>query len=326
MDLNKEKPIFIGGSKRGGTTLLRKIISAHSKITIPPPGWFYHFIFPYLHTYGDLNKDKNILELIEDFLQIPLVCKYWNLKKNSSEILSLLPERSFRGVLYKFFNLYGKRFNTPLWGSKSPSNVFWFKDIYQDFPEAKFILLYRDGRDVSVDLVETYWGPSNLFSACLLWKSYTCAMIESKKYLKQNSFYEVYYEDLVENPQNTIKGICKFLNIKYESSMLKYYERNSDNFMKKEYHQKASKPITTKYVGIYKKLSLNDRQLQIKVIGDILKKLKYKIDVSPREIDFWEKEHYLEEDRHGGLILEGGVEYRINFVKRQLKRKEEEVW
>lgn len=326
IDINNESPIFIGGSKRGGTTLLRRIINAHSSVTIPPPGWFYHFVYAHLYSYGDLNQEKNILELIKDCLTIPLVKKYWDIPKTAKEILSLLPEKSFRGVLVTFFRLYTQRFNTPIWGSKTPSNVFWFKEIQNVFPKARFILLYRDGRDVSIDQVASSWGPNNLYVACLWWRSYIQAMLFAKNLLNQKNYYEIHYEDLVKEPERVVKGICEFLELEYEPGMLKYYEQNTDNFLKRSFHQKTSKPITADYVGIYKKLPLTDKQLQITVIGDLLKELGYKVENKPRKIGFWEQERYLEEDRYGGLILEGAVQYKNLTKIKRLRRKEKGIW
>ena len=326
-DINKEKPIFIIGSKRGGTTLLRRIINAHSLITIPPPGWFYHFLYESLYSYGDLRKDENVLELINDFLFIPLVKKHWQIQNKAREILDLLPERSFRGILATLFHLYSQKYNTSIWGSKTPSNVFWMKEIQDDFPNARFILLIRDGRDVSVDLFDVFWGPNSLYCSCLLWKSYMQALLKGKELLKPGSYLQVYYEDLVSKPESKVKEICNFLKLEFEPTMLRYYEGEADSFVGKEdYHQATREPITNKYIGMYKNLTTIDRQLQVTVLGDVLRELKYLIDDQPRKIGFWERERYLEYERHGGLILEGAITYKVELAKRQLERKEKGVW
>jgi len=77
------------------------------------------------------------------------------------------------------------------------------------------------------------------------------------------------------------------------------------------------------YVGVYKGLPSGDRQLQAAVIGDTLRELGHEVEDKPREIGYWEQERYLEEDRHGGLISEGAVEYKHLLKRRRLKRKED---
>ena len=326
IDIDKEDPIFIVGPKRGGTTLLRRIINSHSSVTIPPPDWFYHFVYSHLYSYGDLNREQNILELIKDCLNIPVVKRYWNMKKPPGEILSLSPERSFRGVLVALFRIYAQRFNTPIWGSKTPGNVFWLKEIQENFPKARFLFVYRDGRDVSIDQVEVLWGPNNLYTACLLWQSYIQAILRGRKLLDPKSYYEIYYEDLVSESEKVVKGICEFLELEYEPGMLKYYQQDPDDFLRKSFHQKTNGPITADYMGMYKGLPSVDRQLQAAVIGDTLRELGYEVEDKPGEIGYWERERYLEEDRHGGLVSEGAVEYKHLLKRKRLERKEIGVW
>ena len=322
----KEAPIFIVGAKRGGTTLMRRVVDAHGEVTIPPPGWFYHFVYPYLYSYGDLTDDRNVLTLIHDCLEIPAVKKHWNMHESAEEILNLLPERSFRGVITTFFRLYAERYGSPIWGAKTPANVFWINEIFRHFPKARFILLFRDGRDVSVEQVKTEWGPTNLYTACLAWQHYVKAMLHAKKELPAGSYLEVRYEDFVTEPDSGISGICDFLEIEYDPTMVRYYKQETEDFLKQGYHRQAGGPITDEYVGIYKNLPLAERQLQVAVIGDTLRELGYAVEDAPREIGYWERERYLEADRHGGQILEGGVEYKHLRKKERAQRKTQGIW
>ena len=64
IDCEAQAPIFINGTKRCGSTLLRRIVNAHSQVTIPSPEWIFHFVYLHLYSYGDLNQDGNMLALI----------------------------------------------------------------------------------------------------------------------------------------------------------------------------------------------------------------------------------------------------------------------
>lgn len=325
-DLETQKPIFIVGSKRGGTTLLRRVINAHSLVAVPPPGWFYHFIYSHLYSYGDLQQKQNLMILIDDCLNLPTVKQYWDIQQTSSEIFDMLGEHSFRAVLTAIFGIYSQRYNKPLWGSKTPSNVFWLTEIQNDFPAARFILIYRDGRDVGVDQVEANWGPGNLYTASLSWQSYVQAMLQFESQAPTGSFYRLGYEQFVTDPQAALKGVCQFLDLDYQPDMLKFHQDNSEAFLKHDSHHQASKPITDQYVGIYKHLPPSERQLQIAVIGQTLEELGYAIDDKPRTIDFWERQRYLEEDRHGGLILEGAVQYKNMLKAQRQQRRDKNIW
>jgi hypothetical protein len=224
------------------------------------------------------------------------------------------------------FRVYAEWFKTPIWGSKTPSNVFWLKEIQEDFPRARYVFIYRDGRDVSLDQVRVHWGPTNLYTASLLWRSYIQAILNAKKLLPLGSYHEIYYEDLVRDPETVVRGMCEFLELEYEPGMLAYHHQPPDAFLEQAYHHMAKEPITTEYVGMYKGLPPDDRQLQVAVVGGTLKELGYEVADMPREIGFWERERYLEEDRHGGLVLEGAVEYKHLLRQRRLEREGKGIW
>jgi len=327
INLNEDQPVFIMGAKRGGTTLLRRIIDAHPAISIPPPGWFYHFIYPYVYSYGDLAKDVNILELVKDCLNLPILKKYWNINVSPEQVLDWLPERSFRGVFSTISRYYANGKGASFWGSKAPGDVFWIREMQKDFPNARFVFIYRDGRDVSVDLKEVNWGPNNIYSACMVWKRHMEAIINAKKTLANGSFHEIRYEELVKKPEEVVKGIFDFLKFDYEPTVLNYHSNATDTFMtSSSYHAKTNQPITDRYVGIYKKLPLWERKAQIFVIGDLLREFGYEVKDEPREIGFWESIRYAEEDDHGGLILKGGVEFMHNLKLRRAERLMQAVW
>ncbi|MBN1848551.1 MAG: hypothetical protein JW932_08190, partial [Deltaproteobacteria bacterium] len=84
-------------------------------------------------------------------------------------------------------------------------------------------------------------------------------------------------------------------------------------------------PITADYIGIYKKLSLSDRQLQSTLLSETLQDLGYRVEDEKREIDFWERERYLDEDRNGANYIET-IEYKNLLRKKRLERKRKRVY
>ena len=77
VELN-ERPIFIIGSERSGTTLLLAILACHPRIAVPEVTWYYPRFRPYLHTYGDLRDSNNFSTLAHEMahgLRVP----YWRM-------------------------------------------------------------------------------------------------------------------------------------------------------------------------------------------------------------------------------------------------------
>ena len=66
MAMTDKRPIFIVSSPRSGSTLLRLILDAHPRLAVPPPAWLFHYIYPYLYSYGDLSVEANLRAMVED--------------------------------------------------------------------------------------------------------------------------------------------------------------------------------------------------------------------------------------------------------------------
>ena len=49
----EERPVFVLGCHRSGTTMLMLMIGSHPRIAVPEVAWYYQRFRPYLHTYGD---------------------------------------------------------------------------------------------------------------------------------------------------------------------------------------------------------------------------------------------------------------------------------
>jgi hypothetical protein len=69
-----ERPIFIIGSERSGTTLVLAILACHPRIAVPEVTWYYPRFRPYLFTYGDLSVVNNFNVLAHEMaygLRVP---------------------------------------------------------------------------------------------------------------------------------------------------------------------------------------------------------------------------------------------------------------
>ena len=141
----KERPIFMIGAERSGTTLVMVMLGCHPRISVPEVVWYYSRFRPYLHTYGDLSQDANFRTLAEEMV-FGLKTPFWGMKVNPrtivDEILSSVRERSFAGLYCAMFERYAKQDgDKPRWGEKTPYNLFFIKEIKEDFPNAQFIFI-----------------------------------------------------------------------------------------------------------------------------------------------------------------------------------------
>ncbi len=68
MAISGDRPVFIVGYERSGTTLLMALLGSHSRLAFPEVGWLYPRIYPWRHTYGDLSNEANFRTLAGEML------------------------------------------------------------------------------------------------------------------------------------------------------------------------------------------------------------------------------------------------------------------
>lgn len=106
-------------------------------------------------------------------------------------------------------------------GEKTPENLFGLHDIEQVFPEARYVIVVRDGRDSGLSSWHHFsnQGSEPLPLASFLerwvpehWSPLATAAIDLRRRLPGRSVL-VRYEDLVAEPEATAKTIFAFLGV-----------------------------------------------------------------------------------------------------------------
>lgn len=262
------KPIFIVGTGRSGSTIFQKILSHHPRIA-----WISGLCdrFP--------NKPQ-INRLLMKIIDYPLINKYLKKRFNPRECYKfwdfhckgfsnpcrdLLSQdvthktkNQIQNILSKILTKKRNRFMTKITGW--PRVGF----LYEIFNDAKFIHIIRDGRAVVNSIINVDWwwgwrGPQNwrwgeLMSsqkeewerfnrsfvalASIEWKILMDAMENVKKFMCKNNFLEVKYEDFCSYPINAFKKVIEFCELEwtreFEKSIKKYSLKNMNHKWQKE--------------------------------------------------------------------------------------------
>jgi len=337
--LLEEKPIFVIGAERSGTTLVMAMIGCHPRIAVPEVAWYYPRFRPYLYTYGDLENDENFRTLAEEMI-FGLKTPFFGMKINPAtivyEITSKVKERSFAGIYCAILERYARELgNKPRWGEKTPHNLFYIKEIKEDFPNSQFVFVTRDGRDASCDYLQSAFGPTNIFCAAESWKLCQNAVKPWRKILSSSEWLDVKYENLVREPERILKEICDFLKEEYSSSMLEFFKTDIGKQRgKARDHKPLGSPVSDEYIGIYKEyLSLREQRIFEAIAGTELKEAGYTADVEPLELTLEEKDIYRELDGRiraatldapeGHIVYES---YNDWLIDQRAERKRKGIW
>ena len=153
---NTERPIFIVGVHRSGTTLLRYMLNSHPHIYIPPEFDFIPRFF-LRHPTRNLTPSQvhHMLEII--FTRYRFIREWDGVAPKPGYFLTHLPAQTPAAFLDKLYRDYAAQKGAQRWGDKTPIYSSYLPLLDKIFPTAQFIHLYRDGRDVAVSMLEK-WG------------------------------------------------------------------------------------------------------------------------------------------------------------------------
>ena len=231
-EASEKRMIFILGMPRSGTTLMEQIITT----------------------------DQNISGGGEMPILPDLIGKYFakdRIKGELKDINKVIKEHGLNKINKEFYNNLSKiNLSKNIITDKSPLNFLWIGFIKLIFPNAKVINCTRDPMNNCFSIYKL------LFEGNLYW-SYSLKDVASYYNLYKNLMIfwkEKYpdficdapYEEIINNPEESIKRITKFCNLEWNDNFLKFYKNkkpiktNSSNQARKPLY-KSSLNISDKY-------------------------------------------------------------------------------
>lgn len=253
------EPTFIVGSVRSGTTLLRLMLDHHPDIA-------FHFEFEFA------------VDCIGDDGQLPSLSDYHDyLNQDRVFLLSggeIDPALGYCELTHSFLEQRRRRAGKSHVGATVHHG---FEKLPYVWPNARYIHLSRDGRDVARSCIAMGWA-GNLYCAADRWVEAENAWRRLAPKLPATHRLEICYEDLIEQPEASLTAICEFIGVAFSPRIYDYAE-----------HSTYELP-DPKLLGQWrKKLSDRDLQLAEARMGDMLVERGYplsglsRITVSPAE-------------------------------------------
>lgn len=310
-----QSPIFVVGYMHSGTTLLINILRSHSTVFAGNRETKYFMHLPMIReTYPNLDDDKILQDFV--FYVIAVVKKGFSKNKldakiapdfrlewfgNDEKRLKVLLEDARKNRNYKaMFNLVSNHMAQSMgksrWVEKTPTHIFHIDDVVKNVPDVRFVEIVRDPRDVlaskktrrldvwksekySANRLKKHWEKAfDPMWDSLSWKSAVHAGQQARdKY--PNRTLLINYEDLAEKPEQKVREVCDFLNMKFEPEMLNITVRNSAEDNAGEENQTG---IVTTSIGRWRKtLSLAEVGVCQLQVGKDMKELGYLIAPIP---------------------------------------------
>ncbi|MEZ4617231.1 MAG: sulfotransferase [Caldilineaceae bacterium] len=239
-----DRPIFVVGAPRSGTTLTGTILGRHATIFAPGESHFFEDIWTRQQQYGKLRSNAEISAAVERVTT--LFGRY-----NFPETQALVDKRVAAPALVDAVQLQGggyaalfKNFMATLAAhpqkmricDDTPKHLFHVDAILQLFPQAKIIACVRDPRDF-LSSYKYYWRKSteserikalyHPILTSLLWRTSAKLLLTYTNRYEPGQFCWIRYEDLVQSPQQTIRRLCAFVEIDYADDLFAIESNNS---------------------------------------------------------------------------------------------------
>ncbi|RKZ40980.1 MAG: sulfotransferase, partial [Gammaproteobacteria bacterium] len=195
-----KNPIFLVGAERSGTTLLRLMLDYHpqiafqqefeftvSQITDPTdwpnlPGYYEYLSYNriFLHSHFSIDKHLSYPELINSFL-------LQKIERDKKQVVGATVHHHFDRLLR-------------IW------------------PQAKFIHIIRDGRDVARSNITMGWA-GNIFIGVDLWIKAEQLWQKLSIQLASEQKLTIHYEALIQNTDEVLSQICAFIGVPFDRAM-----------------------------------------------------------------------------------------------------------
>ncbi len=291
---NYLKVIFVVGNSRSGTSMMARILNNHPNINT-----FVHELhfFEELTNTEELFKDISFKKAKLLYANLLSIIYKGYLSKREPEIYFSEAEKCVKELdqltpasIYKHFLFYiTKKNGKQIPCEQTPRNLFYLKEIFEIFPNAKIINMMRDPRDVLLSqknkwrlrfigyknhpLSESIRSFVN-YNPIIISKLWNSAIKEYEQFKHDERLINIKFENLISNPEMTLKKICDFLEIKMDEKMLDIPVIGS-SFKNSVNKKGILKDVTMRW----KKGGLSASEIYIcqKINADLMKKYGYEV-------------------------------------------------
>jgi hypothetical protein len=260
-------PVVLGGCGRSGTTLLRMMLDSHRRICCGPESSLFR------------RRAVDPAALAGKFGFAP------------GEVLAIhAAARSRQDFIEAFAALCIRKAGKARWAEKTPRNISRLATVFRFFPEARFVHVLRDGRDVACSLrthprhkvVDGKLVPLDTWKPIAGGARRWVRDIESsRRWWTDPRFHTVRYEDLVREPRPVLERLMAFLGEDWDEAMLAHAAADSpfrDATRFAQNPEALGAVNTTSLSRWQRELDARDKRIFKRIAGPLLVELGYARD------------------------------------------------
>lgn len=218
--------VFMIGTQRSGSNLLRLMVNQAPTIAAPHPPHILERFTPLLPAYGDLQDGANFERLVDDVVRLVEVNPVsWGVSFDRAAIRRRCRDNSLVAVFGAVMDHMAESHGKPDWMCKSLANVHFLPEIERYFGEdARYLYLYRDGRDVCLSFLKAVVGEKTAYHVASQWHTEQQLALDCGRRVPASQYLALSYEELTSNPESTLQLLCRWLGIEFSPAMLEFHE------------------------------------------------------------------------------------------------------
>jgi hypothetical protein len=218
-------PFFVVGNDRSGTTMLRLVLDRSAEAAVPPESMFLVDTAPARRS-GGLRDAAEAARLLERIWEHPRVSG-WGLPREPPPVPAGLSHAdAYRFAVEAPFRAYASLAGKSRWGDKTPAYLHQVDELLAVWPDARLIVLVRDGRDVALSIMGLPFGPNNVWAAARNWAAGIRRGQEAER-RHPDQVLTLRYEDLASEPKREVERACEFLGLAFDEAMLAIEETDA---------------------------------------------------------------------------------------------------
>ena len=215
---------FLICSERSGSNLITKIFDNHPNYCGPGPTHLFRILLENRLRYGNLNQPENWQALLQDTLVLfNTKLGDWVTNWTLEQLKDRVQERSLSALLKEIYAAEAAHQNKTGIFLKENHTYRFAPFILAHFPQAQFIYLVRDPRDMALSWKLSPSLRGGVMRAAKVWAEDQAATLNLITQLEfEEKLALVRYEDLLQNHETELASLCQFLAIPFVETMLNF--------------------------------------------------------------------------------------------------------
>jgi Sulfotransferase family len=221
--------VFVVGCPRSGTTLLQRMLDHHPRLAVANDT---HFI---PHGIDDRSGEVDPPLTAAAVERVRTYRRFHRLGVSDDAVATAAAvARSYADFVRRLYDELARMRGKAYAGEKTPSYVRRLPLLHGLFPQARFVHIIRDGRDVTLSALEwatetkgpgklSLWRDEPVAVAALWWRRHVEKGMSDGARLGTDRYREVRYERLVADPEPEMRRLARFLGLDDAEEMTTFH-------------------------------------------------------------------------------------------------------